>query len=177
VYKRQARATRRCNWKLVVEAFLDGYHIRTLHRDSIYRFFQDAASVAEPVGAHLRAVTARRALADDVPPREQATPSYLIFPATVLIEHPDFVSIISLVPAAPDTTEYRHAMLVPAARAGETDHWTRSWQLIEETVFQREDLWICERIQQGLAAGVDHLLFGALEHPVRWFHDELTRRA
>src|SRR5258706_8033709 len=36
---RSARSTRRCNWKLVVEAFLDGYHIRSLHRDSIYRFF------------------------------------------------------------------------------------------------------------------------------------------
>ncbi len=58
----EVRVTRRCNWKLVIEAFLDGYHIRTLHRDSIYRFFLDAASTAEQVSPHIRAVTARREL-------------------------------------------------------------------------------------------------------------------
>src|SRR5258705_1536704 len=42
---RTARTVHRCNWKLVVEAFLDGYHIRTLHRDSAYRLFLDAASI------------------------------------------------------------------------------------------------------------------------------------
>jgi phenylpropionate dioxygenase-like ring-hydroxylating dioxygenase large terminal subunit len=183
VVYRDVRVTRRCNWKLVVEAFLDGYHIRTLHRDSIYRFFLDAASVPERVAPHVRAITARRALDEpaaplDAPPadlRALATPSLHVFPATTFIIHPDFVSVITVDPTAPDATEYRHAMLVPAARAGEHDHWARSWALIEETVFQREDLWVCEQVQRGLVE-TDHLRYGALEHAIAWFHAELDAR-
>lgn len=174
---RRARASRRCNWKLVIEAFLDGYHIRVLHRASIYRFFLDATSIAEPAGRHIRAVTARRTLRDappGTPLRELGTPSYLVFPATVIIEHPDFVSVLQVAPEAPDVTAWDHLMLVPRDRAGETAHWDKSWQLIEDTVFQREDLWVCEQIQRGLAAGTDELLFGTLEVAVRWFHDAIA---
>lgn len=176
----RARTTRRCNWKLVIEAFLDGYHIRVLHRDSIYPFFVDAASLAEPVGPHIRAVTARRALREApedlgaVDLRVLGTPSYVVFPGTVIIEHPDFVSLITLEPLAPDLTAWEHVMLVPAARVDEAQHWQRSWALIEEQVFAREDLWVCEQIQRSLGAGaVDELLFGALEQPIGWFHAQL----
>ena len=174
---RTARITRRCNWKLVIEAFLDGYHIRILHRDSIYRFFLDAASVTEPVGQHIRAITGRRAMREATAgdPRELATPSFLVFPATILIAHPDFVSIITVRPLAPDLTDYEHLMVIPADRAGELDHWARSWRLIEETVFQNEDLWVCEQAQHGIAAGSDELLFGGLGHAVRWFHDAIDQ--
>ena len=177
----RAHTTRQCNWKLVIEAFLDGYHIRTLHRDTVYRYFLDAASVAEPVGPHIRAVTGRRALnesgaslRDLASPslRDLASPSLLLFPATIVVEHPDFVSIMTAYPLAVDKIEWDHMMFVPADRAHETTHWTRSWSLIEEGVFQREDLWICEQAQRSIMAGTtDELLFGALEHPARWFHD------
>ena len=182
---RSRRATPACNWKLITEAFLDGYHIRILHRDSVYRFFLDAASVAEPVGPHVRAVTGRRALRDapavldtSIDLRALATPSYLMFPATTVIAHPDFVSLINLYPLAPDRTDYEHLMFVPADRAGETEHWDKSWALIEDGVFQREDLWVCEQIQRGLTAGTtDELLFGELESAVRWFHATIDGRA
>jgi phenylpropionate dioxygenase-like ring-hydroxylating dioxygenase large terminal subunit len=174
-----ARTTRRCNWKLVIEAFLDGYHLRVLHRDSIYRFFIDAASVAERAGDHVRAMTARRALRDQTTggdPRLLATPSFSLFPGTTVIVHPDFVSIVTVYPLATDLTEYEHLMLIPADRTGEAEHWDKSWALIEDTVFASEDLWICEQIQRGIAAGAtDALLFGALEHAVRWFHDSIDR--
>ena len=177
---KQVRVPRRCNWKLVVEAFLDGYHIRVLHRDSVYRFFLDAASVAEPVGPHIRALTARRALLEapkdleGVDLRLVATASHLIFPATTVVVHPDFVSLITMHPLTADTAEYDHMMLIPADRAGEVEHWTKSWTLIDEGVFQREDLWVCEQMQRGIAAGsTDRLVFGSLEFPVRWFHDAI----
>jgi len=181
---RSRRATPRCNWKLIMEAFLDGYHIRILHRDSVYRFFLDAASLAEPVGPHVRAITGRRGLreardvldaATDL--RALATPSYTVFPATTIIVHPDFVSLINLYPLAADQTDYEHLMFVPAERAGETEHWDKSWALIEDTVFQGEDLRVCEQVQRGLTAGAtDELLFGELESAVRWFHATLDGR-
>ena len=181
---RSQRTTVRCNWKLIMEAFLESYHVRTLHRASVYRFFLDVASIAEPVGPHVRALTARRRLRDapseldaatDL--RALATPSYTLFPATTLIVHPDFVSVVTVHPLAADQTHYEHLMLVPSERAGETEHWDKSWALIEDAVFQREDLRACEQIQRGLTAGTtDELLFGELEAAVRWFHATLDGR-
>jgi phenylpropionate dioxygenase-like ring-hydroxylating dioxygenase large terminal subunit len=172
---RSSVTPRRCNWKFLVEAFLDGYHIRTLHRDSIYRFFLDAQSLAEPVGHHIRAVTARRALRDgiDGEPRDLVTPSLFVFPATTIVEHPDFISVLTAHARGPEHTDFEHVMLVPAARAGETEHWQKSWDLIEGVVFQREDQWVCEEMQHGLDAGHERMLFGTLEHGVRWFHDSI----
>ncbi len=113
-------------------------------------------------------------LSDHADLRALSTPSYLVFPATVIIVHPDFVSIIALHPLSADRTDYEHVMLVPAERRGDTARWDRSWALIEDTVFQREDLWVCEQIQRGLAAGTtDALVFGELESAVRSFHAAL----
>ena len=173
VYQR-SHVERACNWKLVIEAFLDGYHIRVLHRDSIYRFFRDAIALAEPIGPHIRAVTARRQT-ESADLRELGTPSFVIFPSTVIIEHPDFVSVLTVYPLAPDRTHWDHMMLVP--RDGDSAHWAKSWQLIEETVFQREDLWVCEQIQKSINSGAtDELVFGRLEDAVRYFHDALASR-
>ncbi|MGE5182155.1 MAG: SRPBCC family protein, partial [Acidobacteriota bacterium] len=100
-----------------------------------------------------------------------------VFPATTIIEHPDFVSIVIAHPVAPDATELEHQMLVPASRRGETEHWDKSWALIDGRVFQGEDLWVCEQVQRGLQTGaLDDVLFGALEHAVRWFHEAIARQ-
>jgi phenylpropionate dioxygenase-like ring-hydroxylating dioxygenase large terminal subunit len=170
---RSSRAVRACNWKLVVEAFLDGYHLRVLHRDSIYRFFVDAASRAELAGPHIRAMSARRPLRDSPPvtadsPLDQlGTPSFVIFPATIIISHPDAISLVNLTPLAPDRTAVEHALLVPHAN---DERAAKTWAMIEDAVIQREDLWACEQIQRGLD---DELLFGGLESAVRWFHAAL----
>jgi phenylpropionate dioxygenase-like ring-hydroxylating dioxygenase large terminal subunit len=174
VVHRSSRTVRACNWKLVVEAFLDGYHLRVLHRDSVYRFFIDAASRVERIGPHMRAMSARRPLREAGPVDTSSalnvlgTPSFVIFPATILICHPDSISMISLTPLAADRTAVDHAMLIPPT--GDAEHWAKNWAMIEDGVIQREDLWACEQIQRGLD---DELLFGGLEHAVRWFHESL----
>ena len=85
--------------------------------------------------------------------------------------------MLVLRPDGVDTTTFEHLMFVPAARAHETSHWTKSWELIEDTVFQREDLVACTQIQRGLGAGAtDELLFGSLEYAVRFFHDAIAAR-
>jgi phenylpropionate dioxygenase-like ring-hydroxylating dioxygenase large terminal subunit len=181
---RSRRATLNCNWKLVVEAFLDGYHFRMLHRDTIYKFFLDATALAEPVDQHVRALTARRGvreapadLSGVADLRSLGTPSYIVSPGTIVVEHPDFVSIVVLNPLSADKTDYEHFMMIPSNRYDETEHWTKSWTLIEEVLFQREDLWACEQVQRGLAAGTtDALLFGELECAVRLFHAVIDER-
>jgi phenylpropionate dioxygenase-like ring-hydroxylating dioxygenase large terminal subunit len=173
---RRARTERRCNWKLVIDAFLEGYHIRHLHRDSVYRFFLDGFGHAERVGPHVRAVSARRTLGDTaLALRDRATPSYLLFPNTVLVLHPDFVSVLVMTPLAVDRVSFEHTLLVPTARAGDIAHYDRSFALIDGGVFGGEDLVACEAVQRGLAAHADeHLIAGGLERAVPWFHDAIA---
>src|SRR3546814_14624600 len=42
------------NWKLLSDAFLEGYHVTRLHAKTLARFFVDAPQMIERVGRHLR---------------------------------------------------------------------------------------------------------------------------
>jgi phenylpropionate dioxygenase-like ring-hydroxylating dioxygenase large terminal subunit len=184
VYRRTTRDVRG-NWKLVIDAFLDGYHIRQLHRDTVYRFFLDGRVESERVGRHLRSVVGRRALLDarrlvlESPEklalclRELVTPACFVFPSTHVVIHPDFVSILAASPTAIDRTRFVHTMLVPAAqRESKEEHWEKSAVLIDEGVFAREDLGIVEAVQRGLDAETDDsALCSDLEHGLVWFHE------
>jgi phenylpropionate dioxygenase-like ring-hydroxylating dioxygenase large terminal subunit len=174
------------NWKLVIDAFLDAYHIRQLHKDTIYRFFVDALAEAEPAGDHIRAATARRTLREHrhaldacADLRQVATPSYLIFPNVILIVHPDYLSVIVSEPLAVERTRFVHWMLIaePPSTEAARAHWERSFELIDGGVFAREDLAAVEAMQRGLASGTNATqLFGAHENPALWFHAAVARR-
>lgn len=171
---------KKTNWKLVVDAFQDGYHIQYLHRHTIAPFFKDSCSISERVGNHIRAVVARGIFdeAANLPPeqwniREHATYSHFVFPNTVLIMHPDYVSIIGLFPLSPGETLYTHTLLTPHAPQNEKerDHYERSFDLIENGVFQAEDLEVCERAQAAMEGGATWpMTLGTLETGIKMFH-------
>lgn len=168
------------NWKLTVDAFLEGYHIRVLHRDTIFPFFADAYTVNLHAGPHQDSLVARRAAFDAFEtPRDRyalcklATPTQLLFPNTFLIWHPDYVSLIGMFSPAVDSVRWVHTMLIPPDRSGDdwTAHWEKTFALIEQTVFQQEDIATAVAIQRGLASGANAGLHaGRLEHEVLRFH-------
>jgi phenylpropionate dioxygenase-like ring-hydroxylating dioxygenase large terminal subunit len=184
LYKR-IDTVRRANWKLVIDAFLEAYHIRVLHRDTIYRFFLDARAASELVGPHVRSAAARRAAAESAAApaerwdlREDFTFTHFVFPNSVFIFHPDYVSHIAVFPVEVDRVRWVHAMLVPRARATPEHavHWERTLALIEETVFQREDLFAAEGIQEGFRSGANEAItLGRLEGSVQHFHATIER--
>ncbi|WP_116366460.1 aromatic ring-hydroxylating oxygenase subunit alpha [Parahaliea mediterranea] len=169
-----------CNWKLVQDAFLDGYHVVRLHKKTVGPFFPDALAETSVHGRHIRSAVARNTLLDDLAlapealdRRHHATFSYTLFPNMVLIFHPEYTSVISLFPQAPDRTLFVHNMLTPRAPASEQerDHFERSFELIDKGVFEAEDIFVSVGAQKGFASGAnDSLLFGALEQPAVQFH-------
>ena len=185
-YKR-ATLDRACNWKLVIDAFLEGYHVKSLHRTSIARFFRDDGVVVDFVGPHARSVGARRDLEQDLRDkaradwriRDVATVYYFLFPNSILVCHPDWISHITVLPLAVDRCRCIHTMLIP--RAPESDaqraHFERSWNLIHGQVFEQEDLSITESVQRGLSAFPEQQCpLGALEYPIAHFHRHLDER-
>ena len=171
------------NWKLTVDAFLEGYHIRVLHRDTIAPFFADAFIVNLALGPHMDSLVARRAAFEAVePPRDRwalcklATPTQLLFPNTFLIWHPDYVSLVGMFSPSAGEVRWVHTMLIPPERAGAdwTPHWEKTFALIEQTVFQKEDIATAVAIQRGLAAGASTAMqLGRLEHQVLRFHRQV----
>ncbi len=182
---RRIDVVRKANWKLIIDAFLDGYHIRVLHRDSIYPFFIDALAVSESVPPHIRSVAARRKITEAVALpaagwdlREHCTFTHYVFPNNVFIFHPDYASVISVLPVDTDHLRWVHQMLIPRAQHTESRrvHWEKTFNLIEQTVFQREDLFAAEGIQAGLRSGAnEYLTVGRLEHPICDFHAAIQR--
>jgi len=187
---RTIRAEYPANWKLIVDAFLEAYHIRVLHKDTIYPFFADGLTAAARFGPHIQSLVARRATEpwakDAVAPLpadmealcELATPSHVIFPNTITIFHPDYLSLITLYPVGPETLSWTHRMLIPADRATPdwNAHWEKTFRLIEEGVFQKEDIACAIGIQRGLKSGAnDHVTAGRAEQALGWFHDDVER--
>ena len=179
------------NWKLIVDAFLEPYHIRVLHKDTIYPFFTDGITAAQRHGPHISSLVARRSAQEWAsqspcePPatlhelRQLATPSQVIFPNTITIFHPDYLSLITLYPSGPETLRWTHRMLIPADKTTPdwTPHWEKTFRLIEQGVFQKEDIHCAVNIQKGLKAGANHhLTAGRIEQALAWFHESVHDR-
>jgi phenylpropionate dioxygenase-like ring-hydroxylating dioxygenase large terminal subunit len=181
----QSVRTVAANWKLIHDAFLDGYHVVRLHKCSVGRFFPDALAESDTIGQHVRSAVARNEITDadgraveSLDLRNTISYSYTVFPNTVLVLHPEYTSILGLFPQAVDRTILVHSMLSPSPPANdkERDHFRRSFELIDEGVFAAEDAWAAAGTQEGLLSGAnDHLLFGGLEESAVWFHDFVER--
>lgn len=181
---RQHAATRATNWKLIVDAFLEVYHVKRLHAGTIGPFFADARAASDHVGPHQRMLVARDNLAElsTLPPaqwspRRHATLVHLIFPNSIIVYHPDYISHLGMFPTAPGETLFVHTMLIPEDPADDKAqaHWDRSFDLIDRQVFHAEDLHICEEIQRGFAAGTDEtFLLGGFEGNVHRFHETIA---
>jgi len=181
-FYRQRAVRRATNWKLIIDAFLEVYHVKRLHATTLGPFLEDTKYVADHVGQHQRILIARDTFAEtrDLPieqwsPRCHATLEHLIFPNSVLIQHPDYVSHLGMFPSAPGETLFVHTMLTPwePRDAKEEAHWDRSFALMDGDVFNGEDLFICEQIQLGFNGGGprDTLVLGRCENNLRRFHE------
>ena len=166
------------NWKVVLEPFLEGYHVQRLHAKSIGKLFADVPNVTDVFGLNIRQISGKLNFtpdALDVPDEnihKTVTHAYQVFPNCVVVTSPYYISVMLLMPRGPNRTTVDYFMLTPDAPRTEKGEalYKKSYDLILD-VFGGEDFWAAEMSQAGLDSGaLETVVYSGLEETILTYY-------
>jgi phenylpropionate dioxygenase-like ring-hydroxylating dioxygenase large terminal subunit len=171
------------NWKLVQEPFLEGYHVQRLHARTVGPLFADVPNVTDVLGLNIRQISGKVAFTPDCLDIEgenihkSVTHAYLVFPNTVVVTSPYYISVMFIMPAAPDKTVVDYVMLTRGGTDNEkaAEVYKRSYDMIL-AVFGGEDFRAAEISQRGLSSGaLTDVVYCGLEETIPLYYGILER--
>jgi len=179
------------NWKIMHDAFLDGYHIKFVHPNSAARYIHTNTYVIEDEGRHCRFASPRKSLdrwLDTDPPAGEAMAEHIILshfigPNCTLLQMADNYQLLSFFPVSDNPAESHMEMrlLVPPLEvsgltaAAWAEKWDKNWHILE-TVLLGEDFPLLRGIQQAYAnRAATATVLGRNEVLNQAFHREVAR--
>src|SRR5882757_290561 len=173
---------RAMNWKVLIEQFLEGYHIRSTHRDTFYPLQYDDLNVVETFGPNSRVTFPYRNI-ERLRDRPESTWTvgarvtfvYHLFPNVMLATFPDQVLAVVIDPIDIDhTTVTTYGMAGPGVVAERAPTGGGRGLLAEGAL---EDNAMSAGVQQGFHADANAFVeFGRHESAIGHFHAMLDAR-
>ena len=169
------------NWKLVIDTFLETWHVATLHKATIASIFQPNVNAFDAFGRNGRLTLPRRSLLENAKEPEDrwdllthSAIIYQLFPNALLVWQGDHLETWRAFPVggATDRCIAEAALFVPepAVTDKAKRHWERNMDLLMRTV-EEEDFPVCLDIQRGLGSGAQtHTTFGRNEPALAHYH-------
>jgi choline monooxygenase len=180
---------RAMNWKILVEQFLEGYHIRSTHASTFFPLQYDDLNVVETFGPNSRITFPYRNI-ERLRDRPEATWTtdarvtyvYHLFPNAMLATFPDLMLMVVIDPIDVDqSTVTIYSMVTPeVARRTQSNPGELNNASSARTLLARgavEDNEMSAGVQRGLHAGANQFVeFGRHESAIGHFHAALDER-
>jgi len=180
LYATSERVTE-ANWKIVLEGFLEGYHIRATHPETFFPYGFDNLNVIEHFGPHSRVTYPFRRIQKlaAVPPSERrvmgfVTFVYHIFPNALITMLSNHTNLLVLEPLSVDRTNVVAYSLTnwTGDPAQALEAATKDSNFIE--IGASEDRAMVSAIQRGVRSDANEsFIFGRYESAIVHFHQTL----
>jgi phenylpropionate dioxygenase-like ring-hydroxylating dioxygenase large terminal subunit len=169
------------NWKLIMDGFLEVYHVRYLHTRTVGKIALSNIMTVDNLDGHMRLVTARKDLQelrmlpeDKFDLHRGVILTYILLPSTVVVYVRDHVEVWSIVPQRDDPTHCVVTLrfLIPDSPASqkESDYWQRNWDTVVGAVHD-EDWAMARQIQLNLdGSSKTSMTLGKNELALHRFH-------
>ncbi len=170
------------NWKVFLESFLEGYHIKPAHPETFFPFGFDNLNVVETAGRNARITFPFQRIAQlkDVAPEQRKvdgllTYVYHLFPNVLIAVLSHHTTMVVLEPVAVDATRVISYSVTNNALEGEASlEKARNDKAFVSTTGQSEDIALAKSIQASLHSGANAFFtFGRYEKLPGHFHRNL----
>lgn len=184
VHERGVVLCERLNWKLVIDGFLELYHLRFLHRNSVGAYIRTNLSTFDSFGIHGRLIGVRpgfdanRSMPfDDEEFLRQIVVVYQLFPNTILVWQADHFESWTVFPgqAGAASSVSRVSLIAPHETRSDEEQqlWDKNWKILMDTVVE-EDFAMATSIQRSFDTGLlAQSVFGRNEPALQHFHQQL----
>ena len=175
------------NWKLFMEANLEGYHIKPTHAETFYPYGFDNLTLVETFGRNSRVTFPFRRIEKlrGLPPEQRRvegmlTYVYQLFPNVVIAVLSNHTTLSVLEPVSPTRTLFHTYRLTnKSAGAGEATQAGAAAKASRDAAFVgdtggKEDAAVVRAIQAGLTSGAnEYFTYGLFEQAIVHFHKTL----
>ena len=173
------------NWKILNETLMEGYHVKSLHRETFYPYGLDNINLVEIYGANSRVTYPFRRIEKmrDVAPDQRridglVTSVYLVFPTasvSVLSKHTNLAILEPLSPTSSRWVLYRMVNRAVDGKDIPLEEAQRDALFVGDSG-QIEDREAARAIQQSVSSsGNTHFTFGHFESAIVNFHQHLAK--
>lgn len=172
---------RQLNWKMVIDTFLETYHLQFLHPKTVSPILHSNLATFDAFGRNLRMIGARRTIEQlRATPQDQwniiplTAVIYVLFPNTAFIMQGDHLETWHVYPSGDGINESTMRVSFYTPEPANTEkarkYWNKNFDLLMATV-EDEDFPMAEGIQRGFHSPAQEAIhFGRNEPALQHFH-------